>query len=371
MVEVASWSATRAEAVPYGLLIASVVPLVLYLVVRVSVSWELIDCLLPCITVFATVAAFTVLYEYFVAGHVVFANAADPTLSQFNAGSGRLFRPGGVFGGAPTASIVLSMTLLASLPLVLKARGRSRLIYAGALLVMLLAVVLTLSRAGWTGLAAGLLAFMWLFPWRVEWWTRLLALTALLATIVIWAVPPATTQSTFFREGIVRSQNTSGRENLWSRTPDLVADSESHLFFGHGFDAFFGTGSMDAHLAENALIVEGGGPHNDYLRALIEEGLLGLVLLLGWTVGSVLLGVRRLRRLPARTPERNTLAALTAAVVCLLVSSLTHDTTHSIPVVMAAAIVTGVLITLAKSCPVAGSSSRSVPSVSEAADPEA
>ncbi len=347
VLDIASWSSSRADGVPYGLLIASLIPLALYVVTRVSVSWASIDRLLKVLLFFSTVGALTVLYEYFVARHVIFVPVADPTVSPYNGGLGRIFRPGGVFGGAPTASVVLAATLLASLPLAIRERGRTRLICVGAMGVILVAVALTLSRSGWTGLGAGALAFLWWAPWRARWWIELVGVIAVLATVALWAVPSAATQSTGFQEALVRSENTTGRFQLWSVAPGLIADSTSHLVFGRGFDVFFSTARIDPQLAATPLIFE-GGPHNDYIRALLEEGVVGLLLFCGWTFGAMLVGYRRLRTLPARTPERIVLAAFTGAVLSLSVSSLTHDFAHGVPVIVVSGIITGVLVTLAK-----------------------
>jgi len=351
VMDIVSWSASRADGVPYGLLIASLIPLALYVVTRVSVSWITIDRLLRVVLLFSTVGALTVLYEYFVAGQVIFA-VADPTTSEFSAGAGRLFRPGGVFGGAPTASVVLATTLLASLPLVIRERGKARLICVAAIGVILFAIALTLSRSGWAGLAAGLPAFLWMAPWRARWWIELIGLLAILATIAFWVVPSTATQSAGFQRAVVRTQNTTGRFQLWAMTPALVSDSTSHLLFGRGFDVFFSTGRIDPQLAVTPLVFE-GGPHNDYLRALLEEGVVGLLLFAGSTLGAILIGYRRLRALPPRAPERIVLAALTGSVLCLSASSLTHDFAHAVPVSVASGIVIGVLVTLAKSQPVA------------------
>lgn len=217
-------------------------------------------------------------------------------------------------------------------------------------MLIVFAISITLSRSGWTGLAAGLLAFLMLAPWRLRWWVELVAAAAILATIVFLAVPAATTQSQVFQEAFVRSANTTGRESLWSLTPPLISDSLSHLIAGRGLDVFFGTGRFDDHLAVSPILPQ-GGPHNEFLRALIEQGAIGLVLLVGWTLGSALVGYRRLRELPPRAPERIVLAAFTSAVICIVVASLTHDTSHSVPVVVVTALVTGVLVTLASSRP--------------------
>jgi O-antigen ligase len=344
-----TWSANKSAAVPQGLLIASVIPLVVYLVTRLSVSWETLERVMWVALVFAVLGSLTVFYEYFVAGHVVFNDAGAGVQSQFDAGSGKIFRPGGVFGGAPAASIVLSVTLLCTLPLVSRHVGLKRLLAAGMLLVVLFAVVLTFSRAGWTGLLAGTLVFLFLLPWKVQRWAALVAVIGVAATVVLWAGPPAATQSTTFREGVVRSQTVSARQSFWSLVPGLATDSGSHLAFGRGFDVFFGTGLVDHHLAENNLLLDEGGPHNDYLRALVEEGLVGLIAYLVWLLGAAWIGMRRVHKLRPRSADRTVLAGFTGAVVCYAVASLTHDTSHNVPSLMIVGIMSGILVTLAKS----------------------
>ncbi len=345
-----SWSSTQTQAVPHTLLIYSLIPLGLYLVARVSVGWDSADRLLRAVLLFATIGALTVLYEKFVAGHIVFNDVADPASSQFNGGSGKLLRPGGIFGGAPAASIVLSMALLASLPLAVKERGVRLLVTAGSMLVILLAIVLTFSRAGWAGLVTGLVVYLWLYPWRLRWWAQSLLVLATIATIVFWALPSGATQSSGFQEAVVRSQNVTGRFSLWAASPRLILDSPTHLVFGRGFDTFYSTGVSAEPPGGSPLWAE-GGPHDDYLRALVEEGVVGLVFLVGWTLGSVRVGVRELWRLPARTPQRSVLGALTGTVVCYIIASIGHDVSHNEPSLVAVAIFTGVLMAFAKSVP--------------------
>jgi O-antigen ligase len=111
----------------------------------------------------------------------------------------------------------------------------------------------------------------------------------------------------------------------------LIADTPSHLLFGRGFDAFQATaGVHDSEMAATPTIwTVNGGPNDDYMRAVLEQGLLGLVALVAWVGGAILLGVRTSLRLPKRSDRRLIVAGLTAGTLCYAVALAGHDLTHN------------------------------------------
>src|SRR5207248_7868360 len=102
-----------------------------------------------------TLVALTMLYEWRT-GHVLFLKAADYQWS----GNAGIFRAGGVLGGAPSASIVLAMLIVACWPL----RAWKPRLVAGCSAIMAAAEVITYSRAGWIGLAVGVVVYLTMVP---------------------------------------------------------------------------------------------------------------------------------------------------------------------------------------------------------------
>ena len=81
------------------------------------------------------------------------------------------------------------------------------------------------------------------------------------------------------------------------------------------------------------------------LRTILEEGLVGLVLLLGFLLAPVRLGVRRARSLIAGSEERLLVAGLTGAAVCYALVGLFHDLSNNVQDLTVGALILGVLVT--------------------------
>jgi O-antigen ligase len=312
-------------------LIQAVLPVLFYAWIRLSLHYGVVPRLLWTLLVAGAVGAGTIWLEW-IHGRVLFS---DPSHYQWSGGGGEIYRPGGVFGGAPAAAIGLAMISLATLALV--RTGRWAVVCQG---LIWSAIVVTYSRAGWIGLAAGLVTYALLSPYRH--WLRAAYLLAIF-TVAAAAARGVVVQSQVYQSGVVRPSSTSGRLEFLHLTLPLTTDSRSHFLFGRGFDAFETTQGLDSHVMDSPVLVERGGPHNEYLRAVLEQGAVGLTLLLAWLGGSIAAGIGLARSLPRASDERLVISGLTAAAVAFACAGLFHDLSHNVPDLTIAAVVLGAL----------------------------
>jgi O-antigen ligase len=309
-----------------------------YLFARMSVTPARMTTTLSWVLVAGTVAAATVLVEWLL-GRVIGA-FNDPSQYQWAGGGGEIYRPGGVFGGSPAAAIALAMILLATLSL---RRHRPWLVWT-CQAVILLAIVATWARAGWIGLAGGAVVCALLLPYRGK--ARIVYVLALVA-VAAFLARGSIENSRAYQLGVVRPGSATGRVTLLRQAWPLATDSYRHAIVGRGFRSFMHpeVGVHDSATLKNGLILKRGGPHNDYLRAILEEGLVGLVLLLGFLLAPIGRGVGRARRLIEGSEERLLVAGLTGAAVCYALAGLFHDLSNNVQDLTVGALVLGLLVT--------------------------
>ena len=337
-----SWLTHRELAVTTrDFLIRGLLPLSFYVWGRVSVPSSLVRRVLVVLLGCGTIAAFTVLME-FAARRLIFTS---PIGYQWLASGGLPFRPAGIFNTPPTATVSLAMIVLATAGLV---RGPHRRLVLACEVVMILALGATLGRAGWIGLAAGTVAISVLLPVGKRRRAAILfALIACAAAFLVIRGPLS--HSHALEASVVRSQNTSYRKQLLEVAWPLAIDSPRHILTGRGFLSFLSTsGKHDLHFrsVDPALWLVHGGPHDEYMRAFLEQGLIGLGLLVLWFGATIGAGVRAARRLAPDSDERLFLAGLTAAVIAFCAAAFFHDLSHNRPNLILAALLCGLLVTM-------------------------
>jgi hypothetical protein len=322
--------------------IEGMLPLGYYVWSRLTITESLLHRLQWGLLLAASFGACTVLYDA-VRGTSAFI---DPLLYEWAGSSSAIFRAGGIFGGSPSAAIALSVILLASVGLY---RHRPRIVL-GMMALIFAAIVVTLDRAGMIGLAAGVALLAVLAPYRH--WGRVV-FAALALSIPVYAVTSSSSarrvlsSSRIVSLGILRTSTVTQRANLAAMTLPLLDDSTSHLLFGRGFDSLEARTGLDANLiADPTLYLAHDGPNEDYLRAVLEQGLVGLTAMLAWFGGSLWLGVRTCRRLPKQSRERMVVAGLTAATLCYAVAAAAHDVTHNNGCLSVVALITGTLVSV-------------------------
>jgi O-antigen ligase len=309
-----------------------------YLFARMAVTPSRMSSTLWWVLGAGTVGAATVLVELML-GHVIGA-FNDPAQYQWSGGGGELYRPGGVFGGSPAAAIALAMILLSTLSLARRRPWLVRVCHS----VILLAIVVTWARAGWIGLAGGAVVCALLLPYRRKAWAMYLLAALVLAGFLAYG---SMQNSQAYQSGVVRPGSTTARLTLLRQAWPLATDSYRHAIFGRGFRAFMHPefGAHDRATLGNGFLLNRGGPHNDYMRTILEEGLVGLVLLLGFLLIPVRLGVRRARSLLAGSEERLLVAGLTGAAVCYALVGFFHDLSNNVQDLTVGALILGLLVT--------------------------
>jgi O-antigen ligase len=339
-----SWQLFPNTGVDLKTFLTLTVPIYLYATVRLATGRDLIRPALWVILIAGTVGALSVLFDW-ATGTVHFA---DPTAYQW-ADPKELFRAGGIFGGSPAAAICLSMAMLATAPLWTGSRQKIVRVCVG---LMLWAIVVTFARAGWIGLIGGLILLVMLLPVQARRVAVVLGLAGvvLLGCALWWSAagPSATSgivASPLYQKGLVRSENTRGREEFLALAAPMLVDTPTHFLVGRGFDAFQAKdGTLDAGMAAREILINRGGPHNEYFRAWLEQGVVGLILVLGWLLGLVLVGARASQRLEKRSSSRLTIAGLTASVVAFTLAGLFHDLSHNAVSLGTLAIVSALLV---------------------------
>ena len=229
--------------------------------------------------------------------------------------------------------LVLSVFLLLSL-----GQDMGRFLKWGSLALMGTALVATKSNAGITGLAAGLL--VWVF---VSAWTRhrsplrfaagvLLAIAAATGIWWLnsgWEVGSAQIRAVQAESFLGRAPHSSeSRFQIWGQLLRLYAKSPQGI--GPGNSRWQVLPVEERERPNSQLSKEA---HNDYLAYLIERGplaLLGLLALQGQVFARVGAWWRQRGEQRAANDQRAALfAALAGALVAWWVHSLTHETLHS------------------------------------------
>lgn len=323
----------------------AVTPFTFYFAARLLTgSGRSVRMMLWLLVVAGALGSLTVLYE-FAKGAPVFLN---PTTYAWNAGSGFIFRPGGVYGSPPAAVTVLAMVALAGLPLLREASGRKHIFLFGCLVLIVGAGFVTFTRAGWIGAGAGLLTYLVMVTWRsglrLPRWVAVVPLVG----VVFLATLPMLSHTTWFQLGVTRGQTLQFRESYWAVTEPLIIDSPVHLLFGRGLNSLAAAaeprlGNVQASLAEIPGPVT-RTPHNQYVETLLEQGAIGLMLNLCWLLGTVAIGFRSIRRV-ARS-DRRIIAGLVGATISFVVASFADSSFRVDNDFVIVALLTGLAVSL-------------------------
>jgi putative inorganic carbon (hco3(-)) transporter len=189
------------------------------------------------------------------------------------------------------ASLLVSGIVLASALVIIRSVPTVvRIIALGSVLILLVALIDTVSRGGMIGLGAALLTGI-VFAGR----GRRLALIAITLVMILSVVGYyASVASPAARERITSVQSGSGRVDIWTVGWRIV---KAHPVDGIGIGNF--ANSTKNYLFEPGLVQysafivdEPKAAHNAYLEILAEVGVIGLALFLGIVAFLVSCGVR-------------------------------------------------------------------------------
>jgi O-antigen ligase len=291
----------------------------------------------------AALASLSVLYEAFLAHRPLFT---DPTSYYWLASSNNIFRPGGVFGSPPAAAAVLAMAIPCGVALVQRATGPRRLALMALLAVSLAALVVTFTRGPEIGLAVGMVAYAALLgPATWARYAYAVAIGAIVATVVLL---PQIESTSWFQHGVLRHGTLASRETFWAEAKFVIRDSTQHEIVGHGPDSLivglpWAPGDPQSDISRFPDLTF-QGLQNQYLRMLVEAGAVGLALFLVWIGGAILKGTRAAFR---DVPRRREIAAGVAGCVAFCVTSLVGDTLREPQVFVVAALLSGIVVSLA------------------------
>jgi O-antigen ligase len=294
-----------------------------------------------------TAGSLTVLYEFFVSHRPLFVSQSS---YFWNATGQAIFRPGGVFGSPPAAATALAMSTLIGASLLPQVRGAARQGVWACLAISVVALCVTFTRAGLIALAVGVTLYLALLrPPRLG---RLVYLGILVATVFGLFVLPKITRTSWYQEGVVRPGSLTVRESYWSAAWPVIVNSPQHLLIGHGINSLNADPTADDRLLDPQPDIAAVpslstlSPHSQYVRTLVEEGLVGLVLVGAWLALSLLSAGRAAAR--AATAERAPLAACAAAIAGFLIAAYVSDALRETAPFALVALVSGVAVTLVR-----------------------
>lgn len=293
------------------------------------------------------IGAVTVLYEGLVVGSAVFVS---PDQYLWNANGQALFRPGGVFASPPGAVTVLTMAAICGMAVIARSRGAARWIAIALTLTCVGGAIDTFTRAGYIGFAAGAVVYVLLARSSVLTPRRFLVIAGVVVAIFTTLFLPALSSTTWFQQGVLRKGNLQIRESYWALAEPLITDSTTDFLVGHGVDGVVSqssTGGPGAGISQGLATsptLTSIGPHSEYVRLLLEQGVFGLLLVAGWIGGAALGAVARVRRIPNEL--RPAAAALVGATVSFALVASAGDSMRHPPSLAAIALVTGMLVTI-------------------------
>ncbi|MEA2369703.1 MAG: O-Antigen ligase [Solirubrobacteraceae bacterium] len=262
-----------------------------------------------------TIGALTVIIER-ATGQVLFQDAQSYSWVPSNGG---VFRPGGVYGSPPAASLVLAVGLLLGYSLRKGAGGWRRGALSFSTLAMTLALVLTFERSGVIALAAGAVVYMLLIGLDARVILRYSIVAGLVAVAAVLAYPRVQATATF-QNGVLRPGTLSARTSIWQEELPVVTSSAHTATIGVGFGATVvarTAGTVPSELATHPRLIS-TSIHDQYLLILLEQGGIGLAIFLFFVGAATWRGVSS----SLRTHDGLTVG-MTAAVVAVLVASIT------------------------------------------------
>jgi O-antigen ligase len=168
--------------------------------------------------------------------------------------------------------------ILAIMPLV--KQRRYRFLMFGAFMLNLYALALTVGRSGYIACGATFVLLCFLR------WRRYLILSPLLVLILPVVLPGATARmlsgfgeiNVAGEESIDTNAATTGRSVIWPLVIDKFSESP---VFGHGRRAMQRTGLSSLTETGSELREMVGHPHQAYLELLLDNGLIGFVIIIG------------------------------------------------------------------------------------------
>ena len=193
---------------------------------------------------------------------------------------------------------------------------RLKLMLLAAIALTVSALILTFSRGAYVAMVvASALYVLWRFN------TRTLIVAGLVAAAALVLLPQAVYTRLDTGQGEGLNAISAGRVNgLWL---PLLPEVLHHPLFGNGIDSILWSEPMRSGAGETVLAVT--HPHNAYLQAALDMGIVGLVLLCAY-FAHVWNGLRTLAKDPTLLPAlRGFHQGAAAGLLGMLVANLTDS----------------------------------------------
>jgi O-antigen ligase len=336
VVSVLSWYLQDDQPAATRVFSSEFLPLTFFLAAR-SVAPRRVPRVMAFTFLAGGVGALTVLYEA-VLGHLAFGQSADTYL--WNPSTSTVFRPGGIFGSPPGAATVLAMTATCGLPVLRDWRGWRRLAGVACMAVTLVAIVATFTRAPVVGFVAAV--GVYLIVSRSSLLTPARIVVALLVVVLgVAFVLPRLESNSLFQKGIVRGGTFAARTDYWGLALPIITANAKNLIVGVGIEATAVRsvgGSAPPDLAATPELTT-NGTHNQYVLALLEQGIVGLAALVAWLGVSIVSGIRSALARPDPFA-----AALPAAIVALAIVMLADNALQDGPTMAVVGLITGLIV---------------------------
>lgn len=204
-----------------------------------------------------------------------------------------------------------------------------RIISAGAALILLTGILITLSRGGLVALAAALLAAVFVSTGRF----RIMTVGAVTAILAVAGVFFFAVASQAARDRILETDGGSGRTDIWSVGWRMVEDQPVRGVGGGNFKISSihyllapGVLEFDQYIVDQPSVA-----HNAYLQVLAETGVIGLALFLIAVVACIACAAQAMRRLRRLGDQEGALlaAGVIAGTVALLAGFFFLSEEHS------------------------------------------
>lgn len=212
----------------------------------------------------------------------------------------------GTFGHPNSFAMYLAFLVVMGVALLPAVRGRWRWALAGAVLVAVVSLYFTQTRGSWIGAVVGVLLVLWLR-------SKKLFVVSIVLLAVVAALPPISSRfSDLSHEK--RASGVAGNSLVWriEHWGEALQLSKDRPVTGIGLKM------VEVESPDGKL------PHNDYVRAYVEGGALGLVTYLGLLGSFVLVSLRALRRAAKGLP-RGIAVGFAGCTVALIVISMSDN----------------------------------------------
>lgn len=245
-------------------------------------------------------------------------------------------RPAGTLAHPNSAAVLFSVAALATMTRLLQQQRRSRFVDITLLVFFCAALLGTASMGGLLTFAAMTLALA-VFANSIRTKSRLLIVGLVLGTAFAFILSPIGAERLSELDGLDLSGSHTSQNSLewrvgnWGRILDYWRESP---VFGQGFGATTTGAMMGGYL-----------PHNEYVRLLVEVGIIGCLT----AAILILMLFRRISRVTDDSTRRPLTAAMALAVIVGLLVNCSGANTflYSVPTYVAVIVIAGAIRTFA------------------------